>query len=43
MYVDRASKQHGALQLITEHNGEEIHWHISTLNKTVFENDEVCR
>jgi hypothetical protein len=43
MYVDQSSRQHNALQLITEHNGEEIHWHVSTLNKTVFETDEVCR
>lgn len=43
MYMDPVSKQFTAIQMVTEHNGEEIHWHVSTLNKTVFETEEVCR
>jgi len=43
MYMDPLSKQFSAIQIITEHNGEMLFWHVSTLNKSVFETDEVCR
>lgn len=43
IYVDHATKQYTTILMITEHNGEEIHWNVGTLNKAVFETDEVCR
>jgi hypothetical protein len=43
MYVDDSSRAHGALQIVTEHNSEQIHWHISTLNKLAFDTPEVLR
>lgn len=43
MYIDPETRQFSSIQMVTEHNGEEIHWHVSTLNKSVFETDEVCR
>lgn len=43
MYVDKLSMQTTTAQLVTEHNDEKIYWYVSTLNKAVFETDEVLR
>lgn len=43
LYIDQLSMKTTTAQLIAEHNDEKIYWHVSTLNKTVFETDEVLR
>ena len=43
MYIDELSMKTTTAQVVTEHNDEKIYWYVSTLNKAVFETDEVLR
>lgn len=43
MYVDPLSMKTTTAQLVLEHNENKIYWYVSTLNKSAFETDEVCK
>lgn len=43
MYVDPVTLKTTAAQLVIEHNENKLYWYVSTLNKSVFETDEVCK
>jgi hypothetical protein len=43
MYVDPLSMKTTTAQVVLEHNEQKIYWYVSTLNKSVFETDEVCK
>jgi hypothetical protein len=43
MYVDPLSMKTTTAQLVLEHNENKLYWYVSTLNKSAFETDEVCK